>query len=127
LQECPGVFLDLLSMLAEPEPEMIPLFDPVPHCTRDVLIGVDSVEEFHSSIVGTVDDQTRTPDLLERKMRELEVLSYIVLVPLFLLIPIRFLCGKIKERNICSYTMWKGMNSINGTSNHPSGLASVSG
>src|SRR5713101_4604725 len=44
-----------------------------------------------------------------------------------LLIPIRFLCGKIKERNICSYTMWKGMNSINGTSNHPSGLASVSG
>ena len=43
------------------------------------------------------------------------------------LIPISFLCGKIKERKIYSKTMWKGMNSINGTSNHPSGLASVSG
>ncbi len=44
-----------------------------------------------------------------------------------LLIPICVLCGKMKERNLCLYTMWKGMNSINGTSNHTSGLASVSG
>ena len=43
------------------------------------------------------------------------------------LIPISVLCGKIIERNICLYTMWKGMNRINGTSNHTSGLASVSG
>ena len=43
------------------------------------------------------------------------------------LIPICYLCGKIKERKICLDTMWKGMNSINGTSNHTSGLASVSG
>jgi len=43
------------------------------------------------------------------------------------LIPIGFLCGKIKERNICFYTMWKGMNVKHGTSNHTSGLASVGG
>ena len=33
-----------------------------------------------------------------------------------LLIPISILCGKIEERNICSYTMWKGMNIKHGTS-----------
>src|SRR5206468_9405521 len=57
--------------------------------------------------------------------------SYGAFCPLALylagIIPISFLCGKIKERKIYSNTMWKGMNSINGTSNHPSGLASVSG
>jgi hypothetical protein len=42
-------------------------------------------------------------------------------------IPISILCGKIEERNICSYTMWKGMNVNHGTSNHTSGLASVGG
>ena len=44
-----------------------------------------------------------------------------------LLIPISILCGKIKERKICSYTMWKGMNIKHGTSNHTSGLPSVGG
>jgi len=43
------------------------------------------------------------------------------------LIPICVLCGKMKERNKCLDTMWKGMNRINGTSHHTSGLASVSG
>src|SRR5258708_40317782 len=44
-----------------------------------------------------------------------------------LLIPISILCSKIKERKICSYTMWKGMNIKHGTSNHTSGLPSVGG
>src|SRR5947207_1089491 len=35
-------------------------------------------------------------------------------------IPISILCGKIQVRNICLYTMWKGMNVKHGTSNHPS-------
>ena len=48
-------------------------------------------------------------------------------IPLNIFIPICVLCGKMKERNICLYTMWKGMNNRNGTSNHTSGLASVSG
>src|SRR5258708_12167829 len=43
------------------------------------------------------------------------------------LIPISILCSKIKERKICSYTMWKGMNIKHGTSNHTSGLPSVGG
>ena len=57
--------------------------------------------------------------LLERTKRPMEEQDA--------LIPISILCGKMKERNLCLYTMWKGMNSINGTSNHTSGLASVSG
>ena len=54
---------------------------------------------------------------------------YNVYIELFveIVIPISILCGKMKERNLCLYTMWKGMNSINGTSNHTSGLAFVSG
>jgi len=41
------------------------------------------------------------------------------------LIPIPFLCDRIKENT--RKHMWKGMNIIHGTSNHPSGLPSVSG
>src|SRR6266705_82103 len=50
-----------------------------------------------------------------------------LLMNVALIIPICVLCGKMKERNLCLYTMWKGMNRIHGTSNHTSGLASVSG
>src|SRR6266516_2960514 len=41
------------------------------------------------------------------------------------LIPIPFLCDRIKENT--RKHMWKGMNIIHGTSNHTSGLPSVSG
>jgi hypothetical protein len=40
-------------------------------------------------------------------------------------IPIPLLCDRIKENT--RKHMWKGMNIIHGTSNHPSGLPSVSG
>src|SRR5216117_328250 len=42
-----------------------------------------------------------------------------------MLIPIPFLCDRIKENT--RKHMWKGMNIIHGTSNHTSGLPSVSG
>ena len=72
------------------------------------------------------------PDALLQKatyltLEEYEMVKKHPIYSALILIPISILCGKIEERKICSYTMWKGMNIKHGTSNHTSGLASVSG
>src|SRR6266699_2889322 len=62
-------------------------------------------------------------DLLGTRRIKGEWFWIAVAEPDVVLIPISLLCGKIEERNRCSYTMWKGMNITHGTSNHASGLA----
>src|SRR5207245_4508034 len=110
---------------------------PLAACTIQVQNGIDHFSDISCSWVSTWlggwDERFEDGPFLLRQITDVAEsfhcstssifpFFFCFSIPLYTqpLIPIPFLCGIIKENRT-----WKGMNIIHGTSNHPSGLASI--